>query len=109
MAFRRFFYYLFRDWFGVHLLGILRLYRRRCGPELLQDPTIDVIAIATPVSTHFRLALGPIESGEDILIGKPLAATSDIANNADTYHALMSHLALVVSTRGTGLQLLHLA
>jgi predicted dehydrogenase len=42
--------------------------------ELL-DLTIDAVAIATPVSSHFPLALRCLEAGKDVLVEKPLAAT----------------------------------
>jgi predicted dehydrogenase len=42
--------------------------------ELL-DLEIDAVAIATPVSTHYPLALRCLEAGKDVLVEKPLAAT----------------------------------
>src|SRR5215813_10004655 len=45
--------------------------------ELLADQTIDAIAIATPVSTHFDLAMQAIHSGKHVLVEKPLTATSE--------------------------------
>lgn len=36
---------------------------------------IDAVAIATPVSTHFPLALRCLEAGKDVMVEKPLAAT----------------------------------
>lgn len=47
--------------------------------ELLQDPKIDVIAIATPVSSHFDLALAALQAGKHVVIEKPIAASSDQA------------------------------
>jgi predicted dehydrogenase len=44
--------------------------------EMLADPDLDAVAIATPVSTHFDLALAAIEAGKHILMEKPLAASS---------------------------------
>lgn len=43
--------------------------------ELLKDPSIDAIALATPVSTHFDLAMKALHGGKHILVEKPLAAT----------------------------------
>jgi predicted dehydrogenase len=45
--------------------------------ELLGDPTIDALAIATPVSTHFDMALEALQRGKHVLVEKPLAATSE--------------------------------
>jgi predicted dehydrogenase len=44
--------------------------------ELLKDETIDAIAIATPVYTHFPLAKLAIEHGKHVLIEKPLASST---------------------------------
>jgi len=43
--------------------------------DLLVDPTIDAIVIATQVSTHFDLAMQALQAGKHVLIEKPLAAT----------------------------------
>ena len=47
--------------------------------ELLHDPQIDAVAIATPVSTHFDLALAALRAGKHVLVEKPLAANSEQA------------------------------
>jgi predicted dehydrogenase len=47
--------------------------------ELLADPSVDAVAIATPVSTHFELALEALRSGRHVLVEKPLASTSEQA------------------------------
>ncbi len=44
---------------------------------LLNDPAIDAIAIATPVSTHFELGMAALKAGKHVLLEKPLAATSE--------------------------------
>ena len=48
--------------------------------DLLRDSRIDAIVIATPVHTHYELALAGLEAGKHILIEKPLAPTSEQAN-----------------------------
>ncbi|MEK6325020.1 MAG: Gfo/Idh/MocA family oxidoreductase [Acidobacteriota bacterium] len=45
--------------------------------ELLGDPTIDAIAIATPVTSHFELAMQALQSGKHVMVEKPLTATSE--------------------------------
>jgi len=47
--------------------------------ELLGDSRIDAIAIATPVHTHYELALAALVAGKHVLIEKPLAQTSEQA------------------------------
>jgi predicted dehydrogenase len=43
---------------------------------LLADPTIDAVAIATPVSTHHPLCHAALEAGKHVFVEKPLAASS---------------------------------
>src|ERR1700704_1969595 len=45
--------------------------------DLLQDPKIDAVAIATPVHTHYDLALSALKAGKHVFVEKPLAPTSD--------------------------------
>jgi predicted dehydrogenase len=42
---------------------------------LLDDPSVDAVAIATPPRTHFRLAREALEAGKHVLVEKPLATT----------------------------------
>src|ERR1700675_1983107 len=46
---------------------------------LLDDPGVDAVAIATPVSTHFKLAMQALKAGKHVLVEKPLAANSSEA------------------------------
>lgn len=45
--------------------------------ELLSNPTIDAIAIATPVSSHFELALQALTAGKHVFVEKPLTQTAE--------------------------------
>lgn len=45
--------------------------------ELIDDPGIDAVAIATPVATHFDLALRALRAGKHVFVEKPLAATAE--------------------------------
>jgi predicted dehydrogenase len=47
--------------------------------ELVADPRVDAVAIATPVSTHFEFGMQALRAGKHVLIEKPLAATSEQA------------------------------
>ena len=49
--------------------------------DLLKDNRIDAIAIATPVHTHYELALAALGAGKHVLIEKPLARTSEQARH----------------------------
>lgn len=47
--------------------------------ELLADSAVDAVVIATPVSSHFELALEALKAGKHVLVEKPLAASSEQA------------------------------
>lgn len=49
-----------------------------CYDDLLKDPSIDAIAIATPVRTHYDLALAALKAGKHVLVEKPLAPKADL-------------------------------
>jgi predicted dehydrogenase len=44
--------------------------------ELLNDPSIDAIAIATPVATHFELGMATLRVGKHLWLEKPMSETS---------------------------------
>jgi len=44
--------------------------------RVLSHPNVDAVVIATPVSTHFPLALQALQAGKHVLIEKPMAASS---------------------------------
>jgi predicted dehydrogenase len=47
--------------------------------DLINDADVDAVVIATPVSSHFELALAALQAGKHVLVEKPLAATSEHA------------------------------
>lgn len=49
----------------------------RDSRELIEDPSIDAVAIATPVSTHYELTLRALQEGKHVLVEKPLASNVD--------------------------------
>jgi len=44
--------------------------------DVLANPAVDAVAIATPVSTHADLALRALQAGKHVLVEKPMAASS---------------------------------
>ena len=46
---------------------------------LLEDASLDAVAIATTVSTHYELASRALEAGKHVFVEKPLAGSSDDA------------------------------
>ena len=49
--------------------------------DLLSDPDIDAIAIATPVHTHYALALAALRAGKHVWLEKPMTETSEQARH----------------------------
>ena len=45
--------------------------------DIINNPNIDAIVVATPPSTHFDLAYKSLNSGKHVLIEKPIAQSSD--------------------------------
>ena len=43
--------------------------------ELIENPSIDAVVIATPVSTHYELALRALQEGKHVLVEKPWPRT----------------------------------
>jgi predicted dehydrogenase len=44
--------------------------------QLLANPSVDAIAISTPISTHFPLAMQALKAGKHVLLEKPMASSS---------------------------------
>jgi predicted dehydrogenase len=44
--------------------------------EMLTDPELDAVLVATPISTHYDLATAAIEAGKHVWIEKPFASSS---------------------------------
>jgi predicted dehydrogenase len=51
------------------------VYKTRAYDDLLADPELEAIAIATPVSTHHPLAIAALQAGKHVFVEKPLAAS----------------------------------
>jgi predicted dehydrogenase len=44
--------------------------------DVLKDSRVDVVAVATPVSSHYDLALRALQAGKHVFIEKPMTATA---------------------------------
>ena len=49
--------------------------------EVLADPAVAAVAIATPAATHFDLVRAALEAGKHVLVEKPL--TASVAEGAE--------------------------
>jgi predicted dehydrogenase len=50
--------------------------------ELLDDPQLDAVVLATPVPTHAELAIGVLQAGKHCFVEKPLATSAPDAEAA---------------------------
>ena len=57
--------------------------------ELINDPAVDAVVIASPAGTHEQFVLACLEAGKPVLCEKPLAATPEAAR-----HVLEAEVAL---------------
>src|SRR5574341_1678804 len=69
---------------AADLFGERREYVRRLYPAIqvtdrtdtiFHDPEIDAVVIATPVASHYDLAMRALKAGKHILVEKPLATS----------------------------------
>ena len=66
----------------------LALHRRRYPgaratshfERVLNDPSVDAVFIATPVQTHYDLAMRALSAGKHTFVEKPLAPSSELAD-----------------------------
>ncbi|MCY7276912.1 MAG: Gfo/Idh/MocA family oxidoreductase [Phormidesmis sp. CAN_BIN44] len=47
--------------------------------DIFEDPKIDAVVIATPVSSHFDLALSALKAGKHVMVEKPMTVTTEQA------------------------------
>src|SRR5687768_7948516 len=45
--------------------------------DVLADPRVDAVVIATPVSKHHTMAAAALQAGKHVFVEKPLAASSE--------------------------------
>src|SRR5256885_16913459 len=61
--------------------------------DVLSDPTIDAVALATPAVTHYEMTKAALEAGKEVLVEKPLAIDvkhgEDLVKLADKHHRIL--------------------
>ncbi len=65
--------------------------------DVLADPKVQAVFIATPVRTHYALAARALEAGRHVFVEKPLAPSSELAD----------HLTQIAHERGCALMCGH--
>lgn len=69
---------------------------------ILDDPSIDAVVVATPVSTHYPLGKAVLEAGKHLFIEKPMAASAaeceelNAVAKAQGKHIMVGHTFLFV-------------
>lgn len=52
--------------------------------EIIDDPDIDIVAVATPVQTHFDLCSEALKAGKHVFVEKPITSSADEARELIT-------------------------
>jgi len=67
-----------------------RLQASSNAMDIISDPTIDAVVVATPPNTHYELAMAALRAGKHVMVEKPLATSADEGNRivelADRLH-----------------------
>jgi len=62
---------------------------------LIEDPTLDAIAIATPPAAHFPLAVAALEAGKHVWLEKPMGCGSRVAGQLQAQARKRSRVLMV--------------
>lgn len=49
--------------------------------SILADPGVDAVVLATPVHTHYELAMRVLEAGKHVYVEQPLASSAELADD----------------------------
>ncbi len=65
-----------------HIKGLFpTINTTRNYTDIIQDPDIDIVCIATPVHTHFKFASEALSAGKHVFVEKPIAASTKEAKD----------------------------
>ena len=51
--------------------------------EIIKDPNIDAVVIATPVKTHYDITINSLKNGKSVLVEKPMATSVEDVENIE--------------------------
>ncbi len=63
--------------------------------EVLEDSSIQAVALATPAVTHYSMALAALRAGKDVFVEKPMALTMEEGQMLADYAASHSRILMV--------------
>jgi predicted dehydrogenase len=66
--------------------------------DLFADPAVEAVVIATPLCTHYTLALAALNAGKHVLVEKPLAGSSEQAERLIDTAAKLDRVLMVDHT-----------
>ncbi|HPF71119.1 MAG TPA: Gfo/Idh/MocA family oxidoreductase [Candidatus Krumholzibacteria bacterium] len=66
--------------------------------RIIEDPSIDAVVVATPMTTHFRLGKQVLEAGKHLFLEKPMATTADDCRALNTLAAKQGRHVMVGHT-----------
>jgi predicted dehydrogenase len=66
--------------------------------EMVADPSIDAIVVATPVAIHFEMALTALRAGKHVLVEKPIATSAEHASILIDEAAVLGRVLMVDHT-----------
>lgn len=66
--------------------------------DIIDDPDIDIVAVATPVNTHHRFAYEALSAGKHVFVEKPIASSSQEAHSLVEIAALNNRKLMVGHT-----------
>jgi predicted dehydrogenase len=91
----------------VDLSNDRREYVQRLYPSIevtdkaelvFDDPSVDAVIIATPVNTHFEMAIKALKTGKHVLVEKPMARTIEEVKQIGELASLKKLVAMVGHT-----------
>lgn len=72
---------LLREFELISAVTLVHHYGQPSYENILNQPEIEAVVIATPIATHYALAKAALEAGKHVLVEKPIAASVEQAKD----------------------------